>query len=130
VRRRSLFPCVLLSLTVASLPLNREHAHVDATDGSTTAIHLDHSHDAAAGGEPATGGDDHIVQVSDHTRLAKFKWSDGADWLFLAFFAALIILLARFSTLVLLRRKGDSPPPSRELSWRPPLRGPPHFSIA
>jgi hypothetical protein len=142
VRRFLVILCLLLNLSVLLMPFDTTHAHVSSAADLSTDVHsghshdldhqhdLDHDHALDHGHDHETGTADHVVDlqaaVSAQNSLQSMAWS---DWIPLACLVVLTFLAAQRCIAVFAPPSSDPKPASRRGYWRPPLRGPPAFSI-
>lgn len=137
MRRFLVILCLLLNLSVLLMPFDTTHAHVSSAADLSTDVHsghshdLDHQHDFDHDHDHETGTSaDHVVDLqaaaSAQNSLQSMAWS---DWIPLACLVALTFLAAQRCIAVFAPLCSDPKPASRRGYWRPPLRGPPVFSI-
>jgi hypothetical protein len=117
------------------MPFDTPHAHVSSAADVSTDVHSGHSHDLGHGHDHDedydSGADVDLVvdlraSVSAQNTLQSMAWS---DWIPLASLVALTFLAARLCIAVFAPPSSDPKPAARHGYWRPPLRGPPAFSI-
>jgi hypothetical protein len=134
VRRSLVILCLLLNLSVLLMPFDTSHAHISSAASVSTDVHSGHSHDlephSLRHSESVPDTDDHVVDLqgslSAQNTFQSMFWS---HWIPLACLVAIAFLVAQ-------PRVAAFSPPSSEPHraswrghWRPPLRGPPVFSI-
>ena len=130
VRRSLVILCLLLNLSVLLMPFDTTHAHVSSAAALSTDVHSGHSHDFDGDHEHDHGSPgDQVVElrgsISSQNTFQSMFWS---DWIPLACLVALTLFVARLCT-VFAPPASDPNPAPRHGYWRPPLRGPPAFSI-
>jgi hypothetical protein len=131
VRRFLVILCLLLNVSVTLMPFNTAHAHVSTAHTLSADIHSGHSHDL----DLDASAHDHEkgAQIVDFRNAASaqnsFQSTVWSDWMPLLCLVALTVLVARLCTAAFSPPSSDPKPASRHGYWRPPLRGPPAFSI-
>lgn len=125
---------LLLSVSFILAPFSTLHTHLGSGHDHAV-LHGGHVHDphnhahdhAHDSGDIHDAGQAIDVNFAIADRgVAGFSWT---DWLPLICVLAVAWLGLRLSTLILRPPNPDSPPRSRFIYWRPPLRGPPLRSI-
>ena len=135
VRKLLVLICLLANISLMLIPFDRTHAHVVAEHGHTHAsdVHGGHSHDFDLHGDTGEAGDGDEQVVVDMkpalTSQGTFQSAFWAYWVPLACTAVLLLAAAQFCLRLVAPPRSDSRPLSRHGHWRPPLRGPPTFSI-
>jgi hypothetical protein len=123
-----------LNLSVLLMPFDTSHAHISSAASLSTAVHSGHSHDLEPHSHPhsdsAPGAAEQIVDLqgslSAQNTFQSMSWS---NWIPLACLVAIAFLVARPRVAVFSPPSSDPERASRRGHWRPPLRGPPVFSI-
>ncbi|MBL8266737.1 hypothetical protein [Steroidobacter sp.] len=116
------------------MPFDTSHAHISSAASMSAEVHSGHSHDLEPHPHPhpesvpETG--DQVVDlqgsVSAQNTFQSMFWS---NWIPLACLVALAFLVAQPCIAVFSPPSSDPNRASRRGHWRPPLRGPPVFSI-
>jgi hypothetical protein len=114
------------------MPFDTTHAHIGSAADLSTDVHSGHSHDLDPHHDHDSGADaDHVVDlraaVSAQNTFQAMVWS---DWIPLASLVVLTFLVAQRCIAVFAPPSSDPRPAARHGYWRPPLRGPPAFSIS
>lgn len=124
MRRALIILCTLMTLSAVLAPIRSLHVHEDADHH--VLIHDGHVHDHD-GHESHTVG--HMVDMHSVQALAAMDGSGWSQWILAQpLFLAWLLVAPTLQTLF-------RPPISKHLPsgrrqhWRPPLRGPPAFSI-
>lgn len=133
VRRFLVILCLIANLSILLMPFDTTHAHVSSTADLSADVHSGHSHDF----DPDHHGDagEHVVDlqgsVSAQNPFQSKFWSAKfwSDFMPLACLVVLTYLVAPLCLTVFAPPLSDPKPASRHGYWRPPLRGPPAFSI-
>ena len=131
MRRFLVILCLLLNVSVTLMPFSTAHAHISTDHTLSADIHSGHSHDLDLDAshhdhEKADQVVDFRTPVSAQNSFQSSFWS---DWMPLFCLAALTVLVAQLCTAAFSPPSSDPKPASRHGYWRPPLRGPPAFSI-
>jgi hypothetical protein len=131
VRQFVVILCLLLNVSVMLMAFDTTHAHVDATAAAGVDVHSGHDHDFDLHSDvDHHDASEHVVDMKASLgTLNPFQSTFWSDWLPLVWFVALTLLAAPLCVAVFSSRTSDPRPPSRRGHWRPPLRGPPAFSI-
>ena len=113
------------------MPFETTHAHVSSAAALSTDVHSGHSHDLEFNSESDASSDgDQVVDLqgalSAQNTFQSMYWS---DWIPLAGMVVLTFLVAQLCIAVFAPPCSDPKPAPRHGYWRPPLRGPPAFSI-
>jgi hypothetical protein len=119
---------LVLNLSVLLMPFDTTHAHISSTAASSTDVHSGHSHDLDPHSEHDAG--EHVVDLhgSFGTQNA-FQSKFWSDWIPLACLVVMTLVVSQLCLAILAPPLSDPKPVSRHGYWRPPLRGPPVFSI-
>jgi predicted RNA-binding Zn ribbon-like protein len=131
VRRFLVILCLLLNVSVTLMPFDTAHAHISPAHTLRADIHSGHSHDL----DLDASHDDHEkgAQIVDFRTSAStqnpFQSTFWSDWMPLLCLVALTVLVAQLCTAAFSPPSSDPKPASRHGYWRPPLRGPPAYSI-
>jgi hypothetical protein len=127
--RVTLLLSVLLNLSILLMPFDLAHAHVGSTNQSSAEVHIGHAHDFDHGSNEHRS-DESIIDLTDahifQPRKNSTLWS---DWLPLACVILLTAGVAQLYFLLPIAHRTDPALSSSHGYWRPPLRGPPAFSI-
>lgn len=128
VRRVTFVIISLMALSFLLMPSNTVHAHIDDDHGHSL-VHGGHLHDSAQGDEVhGLTGFDYYVSAQ-LVALDKSPGSMSAEWTPVFWFIA-PVTPGVSAIHEVFRPPGDDPPLVHRHSWRrPPLRGPPLFSI-
>jgi hypothetical protein len=135
VRKLLVLICLLTNISLMLIPFDSTHAHVTADHGHTHAsdVHGGHSHDFDLYGDVDDDSDtDEQVVVDMKPALTSQGTLPSAFltlWLPLACTLVLLLAVAQFCVRIIAPPRSDPRPTSRHGHWRPPLRGPPTFSI-
>ena len=118
----------LMALSFLLVPFNTVHAHIDDHHGRSL-VHGGHLHASTQGDEVhGLNGFDHYVSAQ-LVASDKSPGSMSAEWMPVFWFMA-PETLGVAAIHEVFRPPGDDPPLVYRHSWRrPPLRGPPRFSI-
>jgi hypothetical protein len=136
VRAVTILLCWLLNVSVVLIPFSALHAHLRADEGRQI-VHgghgheLPHAHHAAADHDVSHGeGDDaDVVDLQPTLTSYSSTFSFWSHWLPLV--CAIVVLACTMPLILSLLRppRASHAPHSSFFLWRPPLRGPPTFSI-
>lgn len=132
VRKLLIVICLLANISVMLMPFDSTHAHVSSDHGHTHAsdVHGDHSHDFDLFGDLDDGDEQIVVDMKPAlTSQGVFQSAFWTYWVPLACTVVLLLAVAQFCLRSIAPHRSDPRPLSRNGHWRPPLRGPPNFSI-
>lgn len=129
MRRFLVILCLLANLSLLLMPFDSTHAHVSSDHSHAADVHGGHSHDFDHG---VAGEEAHRSVVDLKPALSSqntFQSAFLTFWLPLACTFVLTLLVVQLCVGSVAPARSDPKPPSHHPYWRPPLRGPPSFSI-
>lgn len=132
VRKLLVLIGLLANISLMLIPFDRTHAHVVSEHGHTHAsdVHGGHSHDFDFYGDAGDGVEQVVVDMKPAlTSQGTFQSAFWAYWVPLACTVVLLPAVAQSCLRLAAPHRSDPRPLSRHGHWRPPLRGPPTFSI-
>lgn len=132
MRKLLIVICLLTNISVLLIPFDSTHAHVSPDHGHThvSDVHGGHSHDFDLFGDIDDGDEQIVVDMKPAlTSQGIFKSALGAYWVPLACTVVLLLAVAQLCLRSVPPPRSDPRPLSRHGHWRPPLRGPPSFSL-
>ena len=132
VRKLLVLICLLANLGLMLIPFDSTHAHVAADHGHTHApdVHGGQSHDFDLFVD-ADDTDQVVVDLKPElTSQITFQSAFSSYGIPLACTVVLLLAVAQLCVRLIAPHRSDPRPlPRRGGHWRPPLRGPPAFSI-
>lgn len=133
MRKLLVLICLLANISLLLMPFDSTHAHVTSDHGHTHAsdVHGGHSHDFGLYDEVDQDADEQIVvdMKPALTSPGNFQSVFWTYWVPLACTVVLLLGVAQLCLRIVSYPRSDSRPLTRHGHWRPPLRGPPAFSI-
>ena len=132
MRRFLVILCLLANLSLVLMPFDSTHAHVSSDHSHATAVHGGHNHDFDHGMQNDQGDEADRAIVDLKPALSSqntFQSAFLTFWLPLACTFVLALLVVQLCLGSVAPTRSDPKPLSHHPYWRPPLRGPPSFSI-
>ncbi|HEY5755658.1 MAG TPA: hypothetical protein VIU34_07535 [Steroidobacter sp.] len=132
MRKLLVLICLLANISLLLIPFDSTHAHVTSDHGHShpSDVHGGHSHDLDLYGDVDEADEQIVVDMKPVlTTQGNFQSAFWTFWVPLACTVVLLLAVVQSCLRLVAPPRSDLRPLSRHGHWRPPLRGPPSFSI-